>query len=1083
MELLKAIQESAVMSRVGWTLIHTLWMGAGVAGLFAITLLFLRRRSANARYLASCVALVVMVALPVGIFFVVPESFSTSTVDRTLRPQLTEMPDELVVEEITEPAVLLTGLGAAGAEDSPVAVTVGPTLMTRVSLAIEPALPWAVLAWVAGVIAMSLWQLCGWIAAERLKRLGTQPCGRDLTEIVMRLVQAMHIGRRVRVLESVLVRIPTVLGWLRPIILLPAGIATGLTAEQLQAIIAHELAHIRRHDYLVNLLQSLAEILFFYHPAVWFISGRIRTERENCCDDIVVAAGAEPFSYAESLLQVARRSMAYQGRQIAPAVALGATGKPSQLRTRIGRILGDKAQEATRLGRSWPAALSLLATIIIATSLLTSVQAGLVAAKEQKTSQPTAHPAATSQESKTYEVSIPEQWKPYLSVGKLTVIGKAFYGVRSKFFGLFPVVRIHWSLKNLTSEPMFLNVNYRSPRPNGPGGSGFGVGYVLKAHEEYSIEDVVPVFSAKIPTALQIRLIKLWLPGKKLNLSSYHLGVMTEPLKVSSEQPSQFDIVSQDDQRVELKKVHLMPLEDHRNALEITMVNKTNQTLWANVEVAIGDPVKADNATPGMNPLARSKGSFSSGAVTIHSQSHSTIRLPYSVPSDAGEMPVLVFRLFESNQHPDANLKRRLGLTEEELHVLRYGRVISVGCVDLREAAEKGQVALPVRVPVKERATLISQKHSKHFLFRYRPNSYAARNIDIAIKDREEAYKRLSAVLRMELPKTVTIDLYPDMEAKGLGSGTKWTPANTVTNTHIAEVYNETYQCDAFHELVHIFSYHFPNHGGSGGGGLTEAFAVYFEPDNFQMGPATDKVRQKLNEGNLRSLDEILLNDSLGEDEVVLIDFLLKHDLEKFKRLYVSVRRAKGLEDLEKACQDIYKTDLKGLEKQWHGFLGLGLPEGQAINPIIPGLGVGDYKLGMSKDDGLKALGNPNMIFYGEEKYTLGNLPKRYYMMFDDISLLIVDDIVKEIAVHSPRYKFANGLGVGDSERNIKKVFGDNFQLRETEWKDFLIYEDKGVEFEINKRDRTVMEINVRAAPGLDQQQKQSRVQSETNGD
>jgi beta-lactamase regulating signal transducer with metallopeptidase domain len=94
----------------------------------------------------------------------------------------------------------------------------------------------------------------------------------------------------VRLLESALVRVPTVIGWLRPAILLPLGFATGLTTDQVAAVLAHELAHIRRHDYLINLLQVLVETLFFYHPAVWYISRRIRAERENCCDDMALGA-------------------------------------------------------------------------------------------------------------------------------------------------------------------------------------------------------------------------------------------------------------------------------------------------------------------------------------------------------------------------------------------------------------------------------------------------------------------------------------------------------------------------------------------------------------------------------------------------------------------------------------------------------------------------------------------------------------------------------------------------------------------------------------------------------------------------
>lgn len=132
-----------------------------------------------------------------------------------------------------------------------------------------------------------------------------------------------------------------------------------------------------------------------------------------------------------------------------------------------------------------------------------------------------------------------------------------------------------------------------------------------------------------------------------------------------------------------------------------------------------------------------------------------------------------------------------------------------------------------------------------------------------------------------------------------------------------------------------------------------------------------------------------------------------------------------------------------------------------ADNIIVPGLRVGEYTFDMSKDDVLKSLGKPKAIFYGEERYTLGNLPRMYYMSFDDIFFRIVDDLVKEITVHSPLYKFTNGLGVGDSEQKIKQAFGDNFHLKETEWKDFLTYKDESLEFEIHKNNRTVIEINI----------------------
>ena len=139
------------------------------------------------------------------------------------------------------------------------------------------------------------------------------------------------------------------------------------------------------------------------------------------------------------------------------------------------------------------------------------------------------------------------------------------------------------------------------------------------------------------------------------------------------------------------------------------------------------------------------------------------------------------------------------------------------------------------------------------------------------------------------------------------------------------------------------------------------------------------------------------------------------------------------------------------------------------IDPIIkgaitPGVGVGNYALEMSKDDVLKSLGEPEKIFNGQEKYTLADLPRKYFMVFGDISFSIIDGSVKGIAAHSPSYKFINGLGVGDSEADIIQAFGDEFNLHESEWKDYLRYEDKGVSFEIHKENRTVMEINVFSA-------------------
>jgi beta-lactamase regulating signal transducer with metallopeptidase domain len=166
-------------------------------------------------------------------------------------------------------------------------------------------LPWTVLAWSAGVVALSLWNLRGWFAVRRLKLTATNPAPPIVQQAAIRIAQKLGLTRGVRLLQSVLVDSPVVIGALKPAILLPASLITEIPAEQLESLLAHELAHVLRHDYLVNLIQSAIETLLFYHPAVWWISAQVRTERENCCDDLALAVAADRTVYVRALASVA----------------------------------------------------------------------------------------------------------------------------------------------------------------------------------------------------------------------------------------------------------------------------------------------------------------------------------------------------------------------------------------------------------------------------------------------------------------------------------------------------------------------------------------------------------------------------------------------------------------------------------------------------------------------------------------------------------------------------------------------------------------------------------------------------------
>jgi|GEM_PF-5481784 hypothetical protein len=159
------------------------------------------------------------------------------------------------------------------------------------------------------------------------------------------------------------VTVPTLIGILKPTILLPLALTSGLTADQIESVLIHELAHLRRYDHLVNVIQRLIECGLFFHPAVWWLSNRIRIEREHCCDDLVIASGTVALDYAESLLKVAELSRARELGRTISAVSLLVTGQPSTLRHRISRFLGDTEQASVRLARPW-ATCGLIAAVL-----------------------------------------------------------------------------------------------------------------------------------------------------------------------------------------------------------------------------------------------------------------------------------------------------------------------------------------------------------------------------------------------------------------------------------------------------------------------------------------------------------------------------------------------------------------------------------------------------------------------------------------------------------------------------------------------------------------------------------------------
>jgi beta-lactamase regulating signal transducer with metallopeptidase domain len=293
---------------LGLALLHFLWQGAALAALAAAALSVSRR--ASMRYAISVLTLVSMTTAPVITFFLLSPS---SAGHATLAPA--------AFVQAAIPAVAHAIRSAAQRTE---AVSNSPALsVTTLTMFVE--------LWFIGVILFSLRTAGGFFLIARLRRRDSHPISAELLLLCREMQQRLGIARAIRYCESLHLDTPAVVGWFRPVVLLPMTALTGLSELQLRAIIAHELAHIRRFDAFFNLFQVASETLLFYHPAVWWLSKRIRTERENCCDDVALAVCGNPAEYARALALM-------EEWRVAPSFAMAANRGP--LTSRVARLLG-----------------------------------------------------------------------------------------------------------------------------------------------------------------------------------------------------------------------------------------------------------------------------------------------------------------------------------------------------------------------------------------------------------------------------------------------------------------------------------------------------------------------------------------------------------------------------------------------------------------------------------------------------------------------------------------------------------------------------------------------------------------------
>jgi beta-lactamase regulating signal transducer with metallopeptidase domain/HEAT repeat protein len=341
-------------SIVAWTLLHFVWQGALVSVAAAVGFRVLKGNGASPRYGLGVLALAAMALLPIVTAVRLqsrPEFASSALLVATATPaadQGTDAPlpaasrsqsDSAAIPAVDTPSDRSKSVRAA-------AVTSGRAWLREWT---ESTAPYLVRLWLVGVLLFSFRLLMGWLGVRRLARVGVQEPVELIRERFEEISRRFSLSRPVRLIESALVRTPATIGFLRPALLWPVSLHTGLTVSQIDLLLAHELAHLKRHDYLVNVLQTILETALFYHPGVWWLSKRVRDERELCCDDVALEVTGDPRAYAEALLALE------SWRQDLPVLAAGATG--GSLMTRIHRLI--TAHETRDVSRPRFAALPL----------------------------------------------------------------------------------------------------------------------------------------------------------------------------------------------------------------------------------------------------------------------------------------------------------------------------------------------------------------------------------------------------------------------------------------------------------------------------------------------------------------------------------------------------------------------------------------------------------------------------------------------------------------------------------------------------------------------------------------------------
>lgn len=359
--ILESFAVHPLVMSIGWTLIHFIWQAAFIGLAVALVLAAMHNSAARLRYLVACIGLGAMALAPLvtltyrtaisdnygwQVDALAKQSTSNILESKILPDRDADLPQQFPNTSVEPFKADTTRPSARNTVDDVAMVSTGSwqSTLETVERTMGQWLPWCVAIWMAGVLCLAIRMLVGLRRVGRWRRECVDVVGGELAGTISRLSKRMNLRQSVRLLKTAREAVPAVIGWIRPTILVPASMLSGLTAAELESILAHELAHVRRYDYLVNLMQTVVETLLFYHPAVWWLSHRIRAERENCCDDIAVEVCGNRIVFARALSRMEELRCSHE------RLSLAASG--GSLLVRIRRIVGP---EPAATGSWWPA--------------------------------------------------------------------------------------------------------------------------------------------------------------------------------------------------------------------------------------------------------------------------------------------------------------------------------------------------------------------------------------------------------------------------------------------------------------------------------------------------------------------------------------------------------------------------------------------------------------------------------------------------------------------------------------------------------------------------------------------------------